>query len=191
MAHAPERAPYVEQPAEQLSCPGTCAALAAKRALDLLLAMVMLVALLPLFALVGLALTATGTRAWLERDLRVGRGGERIRLLRFRELPGGLGRALQRLGVRDLPLLVCVLAGRLSFVGPRAGAPEAEFGHPRPRRLMAPGLTGPAQRWAGDGKRAGELDDAYVTEWSLWGDLRMLAGLRSRAPRPAPTGMPD
>ena len=63
---------------------------------------------------------------------------------RFRELPGGaFGRALERIGARELPLLFAVLRGRLSFVGPRALPPGTGAGHTGPRRLMAPGLTGP------------------------------------------------
>jgi lipopolysaccharide/colanic/teichoic acid biosynthesis glycosyltransferase len=183
--------PDVELAAERLRRPLTRGALAAKRALDVLLAAAMVVALLPLFVLAGVLLAGSGARGWIEPQARLGRAGEPIRLLRFRALPGGLGRALERLGVRDLPLLLCVLAGRMSFVGPRPLRPGTESGHTGPRRLMAPGLIGPAQRCATDGPGDGELDDAYVAEWSLRGDLRLLAGRRGRAPRPASTGLGD
>ena len=53
---------------------------------------------------------------------------------------------LERIGARELPLLFAVLRGRLSFVGPRALPPGTGYGHTGPRRLMAPGLIGPAQR---------------------------------------------
>lgn len=191
MDRTQDRSPDVEQAAERLRRPGARCALAAKRTLDVLLALVMLVALAPLFVLAGLLLGGAGSRRWLERCVRLGRDGEPVQLLRFRTLPGGLGRALGRMGVRDLPLLLCVLDGRISFVGPRALAPGTDSGHTGPRRLMAPGLTGPAQRWGTDGRRAGELDDAYVAEWSLWSDVRMLACLRRRAPRPVPSGLGD
>ena len=73
----------------------------------------------------------------------------RVVLSRFRELPGAFGRLLARIGARELPLLFAVLRGRLSFVGPRALPPGTGHGHTGPRRLMAPGLTGPAQRGCG------------------------------------------
>ena len=100
--------------------------------LDVLLAAVMLVALAPLLVLVVLLLGFGGAEGrWIERTVRLGRDGRPIRLLRFPALPGGLGRALERLGARELPLLLCVLTGRLSFVGPRALPP----GTVRPCRL--------------------------------------------------------
>jgi lipopolysaccharide/colanic/teichoic acid biosynthesis glycosyltransferase len=59
-------------------------------------------------------------------------------------------------------------------------------GHTGPRRLMAPGLTGPAQRWADDHESAARLDDSYVARWSLAGDLRLLSGAaRRRAVSPS------
>jgi lipopolysaccharide/colanic/teichoic acid biosynthesis glycosyltransferase len=177
--------PQVEHAAERLRRPRTRGALAAKRALDVVLAALMLLALAPLLVLAVLLLGGAGSHGWLERRTRLGRDGEPIRLLRFRALPGPLGRGLERLGVRDAPLLLCVLRGRLSLVGPRALPPGAEPDGTGPRRLMAPGLTGPAQRWATDGAGAGELDDAYVIDWSLRNDLRLLMGLRAHAPRPA------
>jgi lipopolysaccharide/colanic/teichoic acid biosynthesis glycosyltransferase len=177
--------PDVEQAAQRLRRPLTRAALAAKRALDVLLATAMLVALLPLLVLVSLLLAFAGDGRWLERGTRLGRDGEPIRLLRFAPLPGGLGPALERLGARELPLLLCVLTGRLSFVGPRALPAGTGYGHTGPRRLMAPGLIGPAVT---DGQCAGTLDDAYVTEWTLHGDLRRLLSPRRRTPRPVSTG---
>jgi lipopolysaccharide/colanic/teichoic acid biosynthesis glycosyltransferase len=120
--------------------------------------------------------------------MRLGRDGRPIRLYRFRALPGALGRALERLGARELPLLLSVLSGRLSFVGPRPLPPGTESGYTGPRRLMAPGLTGPAQRSGDDGASAAALDDAYVAEWSLWGDVRLLTGLERAAEATARSG---
>jgi lipopolysaccharide/colanic/teichoic acid biosynthesis glycosyltransferase len=182
------RSPDVEQAAARLRRPRVRAALAAKRALDVLLAVAMLVALLPVFLLVGVLLAGAGEPRWLERKVRLGRGGEPVPLLRFPALPGGLGRALERLGARELPLLLCVITGRLSFVGPRPLPPGTGAGHAGPRRLMAPGLIGPAQRRGEDGHGDGELDDAYVADWTLRGDLRMLVFPRRHAPRPVSTG---
>jgi lipopolysaccharide/colanic/teichoic acid biosynthesis glycosyltransferase len=171
-----ERSPDVEQAAERLRRPRVRGALAAKRALDVLLAAAMLVALLPLLVLVLVLLAGAGG-GWVERQVRLGRDGEPIALLRFRALPGGLGRALERLGARELPLLACVLTGRVSFVGPRPLPAGTDSGRTGPRRLMAPGLITPP-------RGAGEPDDDYVSEWTLRGDLRLLACPRRRAPRP-------
>jgi lipopolysaccharide/colanic/teichoic acid biosynthesis glycosyltransferase len=168
--------PDVEQAARRLGLPRRRAGLAGKRLLDVALALAMLLALAPLLVLVCLLLAGAGG-GWIDRCARLGRDGRPVRLARFRPLPGWL----ERCGARDAPLLLFVLLGRVSFVGPRLLPPGAETGHTGPRRLMAPGLTGPAQRWATDGDSAARLDDAYVAQWSLGGDLRFL--LNQRAPQ--------
>jgi lipopolysaccharide/colanic/teichoic acid biosynthesis glycosyltransferase len=180
MERAQERPPDVIGAAERLLRPRTRLRLSAKRTFDFALALVLLVALVPLLLLVAALLV--GREGWLERRERLGRDGRPLHLWRFRPLPGGVGRALELAGVRELPLLLSVIGGGLSFVGPRALPPEErDFGA---RRLMAPGLIGPAQRWATDAATAAELDDAYVEQWSLRGDLRLLTSSRRRPPVP-------
>jgi lipopolysaccharide/colanic/teichoic acid biosynthesis glycosyltransferase len=172
MERETNRSPDVQQAAERLSRPRARIALGTKRLVDIVLASVMIVALLPLFVLVLVLLTFGGD-GWLEQRERLGRHGRRVILSRFRELPGGpFGRLLARIGARELPLLFAVLRGRLSFVGPQALPPGTGYGHTGPRRLMAPGLTGPAQRGCGHES----LDDAYVQGWTLWVDALLLVG---------------
>jgi lipopolysaccharide/colanic/teichoic acid biosynthesis glycosyltransferase len=170
MEREQDRSPDVQRAAQRLSRPRARAALAMKRLLDIVLALAMIVALLPLLVLV-IVLLAFGD-GWLEQRTRLGRHGRPVVLSRFRELPGAFGRLLARIGARELPLLFAVLRGRLSFVGPRALPPGTGSGHTGPRRLMAPGLTGPAQRGCGHES----LDDAYVEGWTLWVDALLLVG---------------
>ena len=172
MERETDRSPDVERAAQRLSRPRARIALATKRTLDILLALAMIVALLPLFVVVLVLLTFGGD-GWMEQRVRLGRHGRRVVLSRFRELPAGVfGGLLARIGARELPVLFAVLRGRLSFVGPRALPPGTGYGHTGPRRLMAPGLTGPAQRGCGHES----LDDAYVEGWNLWVDALLLAG---------------
>jgi lipopolysaccharide/colanic/teichoic acid biosynthesis glycosyltransferase len=174
MERQTDRSRDVDQAAERL-------ALRLKRSGDVILALLMLVALVPVLLAVVLLL-AFGSDGWTEQRRRLGRDGRTVVLSRFAALPGGaFGRVLERLGARELPLLFAVLWGRLSFVGPRALEPEASVRELAPRQLMAPGLTGPAQRAAAlDQSAALALDDAYVLQWSLWMDAQLLAG---RCPR--------
>jgi lipopolysaccharide/colanic/teichoic acid biosynthesis glycosyltransferase len=181
MERQEDRSPDVARAAQRLGRPRARVSLAVKRLLDVLLALVMLVALLPLVLVVALLLAFAGD-GWFEKRQRLGRNGRLVVLTRFRELPGGaLGRGLERIGARELPLLLAVLGGRVSFVGPRALPPGTGSGYTGPRRLMAPGLTGPAQR-GGEHCDADSLDDAYVATWSLWHDAQLLFG---RAPKVA------
>ncbi|MDA0170828.1 sugar transferase [Solirubrobacter taibaiensis] len=161
------RSPDVERAAARLAQPHARAALAVKRLADVVLALAMLVALVPLFLAVLLLLGFAG-EGMIERRQRLGRDGRTLTLVRFRALPGGaVGRWLERAGARELPLLLTVLRGRMSFVGPRPVAPGGDY--TGPRRLLAPGLIGPDSDSA----------DAYVEQWTLRSDARLLAGRRA------------
>jgi lipopolysaccharide/colanic/teichoic acid biosynthesis glycosyltransferase len=174
LEHAQERPRDVSRAAERLRRPHARAQLAVKRTFDVLVALLLLVALTPLTMLIVVSLPF-GREGWLESRARLGRDGRTVMLRRFRRPPGALGRGLELIGAREVPVLVAVAAGRMSFVGPRALVP----GTPAlgARSLMAPGLLGPAQRRAADGASAAALDDAYVEEWTLLGDAKLLLGM--------------
>jgi lipopolysaccharide/colanic/teichoic acid biosynthesis glycosyltransferase len=181
MERQEDRSPDVARAAQRLGRPLARVALAVKRLVDVLLALVMLIALSPIL-LVVLVLLLFGGSGWLEKRERLGRDGRSVVLTRFPPLPGGgFGRFLEQLGARELPLLFAVLRGRVSFVGPRPLPPDSGSGYTGPRRLMAPGLVGPAQR-GGPDDDADALDDSYVATWTLWRDAQLLLG---RAPKVA------
>jgi exopolysaccharide biosynthesis polyprenyl glycosylphosphotransferase len=92
-----------------------------------------------------------------------------------------VGWVLRRLSLDELPQLLNVLKGDMSLVGPRPPLPD-EVEHyerwQRRRLSMKPGITG---LWQVSG-RAGlddfnrwiALDLAYIDQWSLWLDLKIL-----------------
>ena len=100
-----------------------------------------------------------------------------------------LGRFLRRSSLDELPQILNVLAGQMSFVGPR---PHAIAHNEQYRKLISgymirhkvrPGITG----WAQVNGLRGETDTVekmrqrieydidYMNNWSLWLDLRILA----------------
>jgi len=92
-----------------------------------------------------------------------------------------VGRILRRLSLDELPQLANVLRGQMSLVGPRPPLPEEVSRYERwqRRRLsMKPGITG---LWQVSG-RAGlddfnrwiALDLAYIDQWSLWLDVKIM-----------------
>ena len=91
-----------------------------------------------------------------------------------------VGRVLRRSALDELPQLINVLLGLMSLVGPRPLVPEEDrliVGHHRQRLSLRPGLTGP---WQAQWPRLPlsdmvELDCSYVTNWSLWLDLKIIA----------------
>jgi exopolysaccharide biosynthesis polyprenyl glycosylphosphotransferase len=123
-------------------------ALAAKRTADLVGALALLVATLPLLAVVGLLVRLTSPGPSLFHQERVGLHGRRFRMYKFRTMvPGAegmrdqvahlnqmagpvfkaaddprltsLGRFLRRTSLDELPQLFNVLRGEMSLVGPR------------------------------------------------------------------------
>jgi exopolysaccharide biosynthesis polyprenyl glycosylphosphotransferase len=91
-----------------------------------------------------------------------------------------VGRLLRRASLDELPQLWNVLRGEMSLVGPRPLVPaesEQVLGWHRARLDLTPGLTGP---WQVMGRNAipfdemVKLDYLYISEWSLWNDLKLL-----------------
>jgi lipopolysaccharide/colanic/teichoic acid biosynthesis glycosyltransferase len=92
------------------------------------------------------------------------------------------GRFLRRTSLDELPQLINVLRGEMSLVGPRPDLVEqvANYTDRDRRRLaVAPGITGWSQIHGREGipwPRRFEQDAWYVDNWSLWLDLKILAG---------------
>jgi exopolysaccharide biosynthesis polyprenyl glycosylphosphotransferase len=89
------------------------------------------------------------------------------------------GRVIRRLSIDELPQLWNVLRGQMSLVGPRPLAVEPEHFGPLDftRHRVLPGITGYWQITGGNGLTYEEmvkLDLAYIQNWSLWLDLRLL-----------------
>jgi lipopolysaccharide/colanic/teichoic acid biosynthesis glycosyltransferase len=134
-----------------------------KRIFDVCASAAGLVALLPLMGLVALAIALLDGRPVLFRQQRVGRGGVYFRILKFRTMrPAATGLQitadgdprvypfgawLRRTKLDELPQLFNVLAGEMSFVGPR---PEVEryiallSDEQREVLTFTPGITDPA-----------------------------------------------
>jgi exopolysaccharide biosynthesis polyprenyl glycosylphosphotransferase len=91
-----------------------------------------------------------------------------------------VGRFLRQFSIDEVPQLLHVVTGRMSLVGPRplAAADSTYTGAARRRLLVRPGLTG---LWQVSGRSDLSWDDAvrldlyYVENWSLGGDLGILA----------------
>lgn len=109
-------------------------------------------------------------------------GGNHQGMFKIREDPRvtRVGRFLRRTSLDELPQLLNVLKGDMSLVGPR---PLIEVedrqveGRFRRRLSYWPGLTGP---WQIHGRseipfdEMINLDYLYVTNWSLWGDVKLM-----------------
>jgi exopolysaccharide biosynthesis polyprenyl glycosylphosphotransferase len=109
-------------------------------------------------------------------------GGVDNGMFKIREDPRvtRVGAFLRRYSLDELPQLFNILRGEMSLVGPRPLI-EAEDrqveGRFRRRLGITPGLTG---LWQANGRseipfrEMVSLDYLYVTNWSLWGDVKLL-----------------
>jgi exopolysaccharide biosynthesis polyprenyl glycosylphosphotransferase len=91
-----------------------------------------------------------------------------------------VGKLLRRTSLDELPQLWNVLRGEMSLVGPRPLVPSEDdhvIGWHRARLDLTPGLTGPWQvlgRTAIPFQEMVKLDYLYVSDWSLWNDVKLL-----------------
>jgi exopolysaccharide biosynthesis polyprenyl glycosylphosphotransferase len=90
------------------------------------------------------------------------------------------GRVLRLTSIDELPQLWNVLRGHMSLVGPRPLVPEEDMmvaAWARGRLDLTPGITGLWQvlgRTSITFEEMVKLDYLYVTNWSLWGDVRLI-----------------
>ena len=168
-----------------------------KRAMDLILAALMLMAAAPAIAFTAAAVFLRMGRPVFFRQLRPGLHGKPFPLYKFRTmstacgpdgkpLPDGarltpLGRALRRWSLDELPQLWNVLKGDMSLVGPRPLLMEYldRYTPEQARRHeVRPGITGWAQingRNAITWEEKFAYDVWYVDNCSSWLDVKILA----------------
>ena len=158
-----------------------------KRALDLILGSLGLVAAAPILAVLLVAMRLSGDRGpFLYSAERVGERGVLFRVLKVRTMSVGaagagitgpqdpritpLGRSLRRYRLDELPQLVNVLRGEMSLVGPRPEDPRfVDWSDPVHRRVFTakPGITGLAQLdFHDEAERLGgsDIEDRYRRE---------------------------
>lgn len=153
--------------------PARSARLAAKRAMDVVISALALIALAPLFALVALAIAIESRGPVFFRQNREGLNGQLFLAFKFRSMRAAecdasgvaftvpsdkritrVGAFIRRTSIDELPQLANVLLGHMSLVGPRphvpsmlaAGRVYRDFVPYYDERLtMLPGITGWAQ----------------------------------------------
>lgn len=142
----------------------------AKRLIDLIFSLVGMAALVILFPILAVLIRLDSKGPIIFKQTRLGRGGNPYTILKFRTMKDNqdmvreamvttthdprvtrIGRFLRKTHLDELPQIVNVLRGEMSFVGPRSERSEfvsifqREIPFYRARMLVKPGITGWAQ----------------------------------------------
>jgi len=181
-----------------------------KRPLDFSLSTTMMVLSAPVCLLIALAIKLEDRGPVFYRQERWGRGGTRFKAYKFRTMvPNSdqdyglklaeendsritkVGRVLRAMGLDELPQILNILRGDMSFVGPRSLA-IGEIVTDRKGRVVQyenvpffwdrlrvrPGLTGIATIYIpkdSPPERKFRYDLLYIRKQSFWLDLRLIA----------------
>jgi len=187
----------------------------AKRLFDIVFSFLGLVIVLPLLGGIAFLIKLDSGGPVFYRGMRVGKGGREFRIFKFRtmvkdaEKLGGpsssaddprltkFGKFLRKHNLDELPQLIDVLRGKMSFVGPRPEVPqEVETYDPEVKKIILsirPGMTdlatleniheGEILRGSQDPHRAYreiikpkklKLATEYVKKRSFWLDIKII-----------------
>ncbi len=184
-----------------------------KRLLDLLLASIGLIFLWPVLLIIAILVKCESTGPVFYRGVRTGRFGKPFRIFKFRsmvvdaEKVGGsttkdkdpritkIGGFLRKYKLDELPQLLNVLVGEMSFIGPRPEVAEyTDLYSEEEKAILSvrPGITdyssmkfNDLQAYVGDGDadevfrreilpQKNALRLKYVRDCSFWVDLKIL-----------------
>ena len=177
----------------------------AKRTVDLVSALILLPFLSPLFIVIGIWIRLDSPGPSLFRQMRVGAGGRPFRIVKFRTMHESkvigeadaaaavtqvaddrvtrVGRWLRRSRIDELPQIFNIIAGDMSWIGPRPEAIalsqwyDAEIPFYLYRHIVRPGITGWAQVNQGHVTeltavdRKLQYDFYYIKNFSAWIDI--------------------
>ncbi|HEX7155552.1 MAG TPA: sugar transferase [Thermoanaerobaculia bacterium] len=173
---------------------------AIKRTVDIVGSSILILACMPVWLTIAVAIWLDDRGPVLMRQHRVGIGGLPYAMWKFRSMRAEkvtrAGAWLRPYHLDELPQLLNVLTGEMSLVGPRPERPELvrEILREVPdfdlRSLIKPGIAGLAQVSAEYETRPEvklRYDLMYMCDWSVWLDFRLL--LRAVSSSLAGTGV--
>lgn len=173
-----------------------------KRAMDVVLAIILLVLSSPIMLVTAILIKCTDGGPVLYKQIRCTKGNREFEIYKFRSMivnaeKAGtavlakekddritpVGKVIRKVRIDELPQLFNVLKGDMSFVGPRPERPEfiekfmadiPEFSY---RTKVLAGLTGYAQLYGKYNTRPYDklkLDLYYIEQYSVWLDLKLI-----------------
>ena len=135
-----------------------------KRVMDIIVALIFLIILLPIFLVVFVAIKIEDGGPIFYHQIRTGKNGKNFKMYKFRSMTveterngkklkhqervTKVGGFLRKTSIDELPQVINVLKGEMSIIGPRAWIPEyyQNFNEEQKHRCdVLPGITGLAQ----------------------------------------------
>lgn len=172
-----------------------------KRSLDILLSLIMLIGLSPILLIVGIIIKIDSKGPALFKQDRIGLNGQVFKILKFRSMTMGaekqgtgvysfkddprvtkVGAFIRKTSIDELPQLINILRGEMSFIGPRPVLTYhpwifEEYTEEQKKRFnVLPGVTGLAQL---NGRKELEwperikLDIKYIDDLSFRLDIKL------------------
>lgn len=173
-----------------------------KRPFDFTLSLIGIIISFPLWILIGLLIWLEDRGPIFYSQYRVGKDGKIFKAIKFRSMikdaekqTGAvwakeddpritkIGRILRATAMDELPQLLSILKGDMSFVGPRPERPElvTQFNggipHYNFRHVVKPGLTGIAQiygKYDTPPQHKLKYDLLYIKKQNFWLDLKLI-----------------
>lgn len=171
-----------------------------KRILDAFFGVLLLICLSPLMLVLAIWIKLDSKGPVLFKQERVGRNGKRFTIYKFRSMSDDAphqmataefdnalsyitrsGRLMRKTSLDELPQLVNVVKGEMSFIGPRPLIPKEEkvlrLRHANGAESLAPGITGFAQVRGRDevtDTQKANYDGEYDSNVTLRGDFAIL-----------------
>lgn len=164
-----------------------------KRILDFIFSTILLILLIPLFIIVSILIKVDSKGPVFFKQERTGLNGEIFVLIKFRSMAEDndifdfdrgdrvtkVGRFLRAYSIDELPQLINIIKGEMSFIGPRPWVTECYnyfTPYQKKRNLVLPGVTGLAQTSGRKDlnilKRI-DYDVEYVNNISLMIDIKI------------------
>ena len=175
---------------------------AIKRLMDIVFSLILLVLASPVMLITAIAIKLYDGGPVLYKQIRCTRGQKEFKILKFRSMRVDaekdgvarlaqkgddritpIGRVIRKCRVDELPQLINILKGDMSFIGPRPERPEiiAQYVEIMPefvyRMRVKAGLAGFAQVYGKYNTSPYDklkLDLTYIEHYSIWMDLKLM-----------------
>jgi len=170
-----------------------------KRLLDILISLILFIIFLPIFLIIAICIKADSEGPVFFKQMRIGKNNNLFKLYKFRTMNVGtpnvatdklqnaksyvtvVGKVLRKTSLDELPQLINILKGDMTFIGPRP-ALYNQYNLKELRtmvgvHILLPGITGWAQingRDHNDDVKKTDLDKYYLENQSFMLDIRIL-----------------